>query len=471
VSETGGRGANERRYCIIGAGYAGNGVAKAFTDAGIPYDQLERNDYVGGNWADGVYDSTHIISSRDSTEYADLPMPRDYPDFPSREQVLAYLNDYVDRFGLRERIEFGAEVVRCEPLDDRGISGWRVELASGEVRHYAGVVVANGHHWDKRIPSYSGEFTGKQIHSKDYKRREDFEGERVLVVGAGNSGCDIAVEAAGTFGHADISMRRGYWFLPKTIFGIPTAELDKPWFPVWAQRRFLKTVLRLIFGRYERYGLPKPDHDLFDRHPTVNSQLLYAFRHGRVRPRPDIERFDGRTVHFADGSSAQYDTIVWATGFHISFPFLDDELFERENGIPKRTAGMLAPGIANLYVFGVLQPRGGAGPLITRGSELLAEMVKVQERLDHPLASDLARLEPPSAEILVGVSETSRRIAAGRRVLPALVALNKLRRRTVAEPPPLPPPPGRNGAGPARAGRAARDGVDLPTEPRERIPA
>ena len=78
---------SERRHCIIGAGYAGNGVAKALKDAGIPYDQIERNEYVGGNWADSVYDSTHIISSRDSTEYGDYPMPRDYPDFPSREQV------------------------------------------------------------------------------------------------------------------------------------------------------------------------------------------------------------------------------------------------------------------------------------------------------------------------------------------------------------------------------------------------
>ena len=86
---------------MIGAGYAGNGVAKALTDAGIAYDQLERTDHVGGNWADGVYDSTHIISSRDTTQYGDFPMPRDYPDFPSREQVIAYLNDYVDCFGLR----------------------------------------------------------------------------------------------------------------------------------------------------------------------------------------------------------------------------------------------------------------------------------------------------------------------------------------------------------------------------------
>jgi Flavin-binding monooxygenase-like len=419
------------RHCIIGAGYAGNGVAKAFADADIPYDQLERNAYVGGNWADGVYDSTQIISSRDSTQYADFPMPREYPDFPSREQVLDYLNAYVDRFGLRDRIEFETDVVRCKPLRPRGTGGWRVELHSGEVREYAGVVVANGHHWAKRYPRYPGEFSGHTLHSKDYRRPEDLEGERVLVVGAGNSGCDIAVEAARELGHAEISMRRGYWFLPKSIFGIPTAELDQPWFPVCAQRLFLRAMLPIVFGRYERYGLQRPDHRLFDKHPTVNSQLLYALRHGRIRARPDIERLDGHAVHFADGSSSQFDTIVWATGFHINFPFLDRDLFEWRDGAPERVAGMLAPGIAGLYVFGVLQPRGGAGPLITAGSRLLAEMVQVQARLDHPLSDDLARVDRPDARMLVGVSETLRRITLGRRTLKGILLANRLAGRTV----------------------------------------
>jgi hypothetical protein len=432
---------SERRQCIIGAGYAGNGVAKAFADAGIPYDQLERTDHVGGNWADGVYESTHIISSRDSTQYADFPMPRTYPDFPSREQVLSYLNAYVDAFGLRERIEFETEVVRCEPLDPTGLSGWRVELASGEVRHYAGVVVANGHHWDKRYPDYPGRFAGKTIHSKDYKRRADFAGERVLVVGGGNSACDIAVEAANSFGGADISLRRGYWFLPKSFLGIPLAEWDRPWVPLWAQRRIVKLAARASFGTYERYGLPRPDHRPFDRHPTVNSQLLYYLRHGRVRPRPDIARLDGHTVHFADGDASDYETIVWATGFNVSFPFLDRGLFSWENGVPIRVASLLAPGLANLYVFGLLQPRGGAGPLITAGAEVLAEMVRIQERLDHPLADDLGRVRKPSSRMLVGVSETMREIRAGRRVLRLIARAAELRGRTLDQPPPVPPAP------------------------------
>jgi cation diffusion facilitator CzcD-associated flavoprotein CzcO len=420
------------RHCIVGAGYAGLGVAKAFRDAGIAYDHLERSTYLGGNWADGVYDSTHIISSRDSTQYADFPMPRDYPDFPSREQVFAYLESYAAEFGLAERIEFGTEVARCEPLDERGVAGWRVELASGENRLYAGIVVCNGHHWDKRHPRYPGHFTGRQLHSKDYKRPSDFAGERVLVVGAGNSGCDIAVEAASRLGRADISMRRGYWFLPKTVLGMPTAELDRAWVPTRVQRWILRLVVRLVFGRYERYGLERPDHAPFERHPTVNSQLLYHLRHGRVRPRADIARLDGRTVHFTDGSSAEFDTIVWATGFNVSFPFLDHDLFEWENRVPVRVASVMAPGVANLYVFGLLQPRGGAGPLITAGGEILARMVRVQQLLDHPLSDDLARLRRPSARMLVGVSEMLREIRRGHL---ALKLIERRARRSARRPP------------------------------------
>jgi hypothetical protein len=400
------------RHCIVGAGFSGLGAAKAFRDAGIPYDHLEADDAVGGNWYHGVYDSTHIISSREGTGYSDFAMPGDWPDFPSRDQMLAYLNAYADEFLLRERIEFNTEVTKAERLSPNGMAGWRLTLKDGETRDYQGVVVANGHHWKKRIPNYPGEFTGKTFHSKDYKRPSDFDGRRVLVVGAGNSACDIAVEAAREGFETWISIRRGTHFLPKTIFGIPFDRFDRWWLPVAAQKALLKVLLPIAVGSNERYGVPKPEHDLFDRHPTVNSQLLYELRHGRIAPKPNIERLEGRTVHFVDGTSVEADTIVWATGFDVSFPFLDHDLFEWEGPYPK-LAGIMPPGIANLYVFGLGQPRGGAGPLITAGSRLLARILLAQRDLHHPLADDLAKLRKPEARELFGVSEMMRQIKLG----------------------------------------------------------
>jgi cation diffusion facilitator CzcD-associated flavoprotein CzcO len=408
-------------HLVIGAGYAGLGVARALRAAGIDVAVVERNEEVGGNWLNGVYDSTHIISSRDSTGYAEFPMPRAYPDFPSREQMLAYLRSYAEAFSIRELISFATEVARVVPVAPDGVGGWDVTMrrsdGSEQTRRYAGVAVCNGHHWDHSIPTRAGTFSGHQLHSKDYRNPDDIQGSRVLVVGAGNSGCDIAVEASRHLGHALISMRRGYHFLPKTVLGIPAAELDRPWLPTWAQRAFMLSMVRVIHGSNGRYGIPAPDHRLFDRHPVVNSEMLHALRHGRVEYRPDIERFDGNTVTFVDGRREEVDTIVWATGFAVSFPFLDRDLFEWEDGIPRRVFGMMAPGMAGLYVFGVLQPRGGAGPLISRGSELLARLARIQSRTDHPISVDLARIRRADSRHLVGVSEMMREIAVANRIL------------------------------------------------------
>ncbi|HEX6547417.1 MAG TPA: NAD(P)-binding domain-containing protein [Candidatus Dormibacteraeota bacterium] len=404
---------SDQRVLVIGAGFAGLGIAAALKTRDIAFEVVEQADDLGGNWYRGVYERTHIISSRDSTGFADFPMPRDYPDFPSREQVLDYLRAYAEHHRLRPHIRFHTRVIEARPLRPDGMTGWRVRLetpAGEEMRTYPAVAVCNGHHWDRRLPEYPGHFSGKTLHSKDYRNPEDFAPGPVLVVGAGNSGCDIAVEAARAGHETYVSMRRGYYFLPKTLFGVPTAEMEVPLLPFPLQKAFLKLMLRVAVGPNRRYGLPDPDHDLFDHHPIVNSELLYELRHGRIQARPDIDRLEGDQVRFEDGSSIRAGTIVWATGFNVSFPFLDRALFEWEDGIPKRVASLLPPAVANLYLFGLLQPRGGAGPLISAGAKLIAEMIGTQRQLDRPLAAELARLSPPAARMLVGVRETLRRI-------------------------------------------------------------
>jgi cation diffusion facilitator CzcD-associated flavoprotein CzcO len=416
------------RYCIIGAGYAGLAAAKGFTDAGLDYDQFEAKEQVGGNWFDGVYDSTTMISSKDATAYADHPMPADYPMFPSRAQMLAYLQSYAVRFGLDRRIRLNTLVDAVTPLDPTGRSGWKVRLASGEEHEYAGVVVANGHYWKVNIPEYPGEFAGKQLHSKFYNNPDDVEGTRVLVVGAGNSGCDLAVESSNAFGSADLSMRSGYWFLPKTMWGIPISALDTFYQPLWLQRAALKTALRMTVGSYERYGLPKPNHDLFDKDVTVNSTMMYAVQHGRVRPRPEISHYEGKRVHFVDGTSDEFDTILWATGFHTDFPFLDRGLFTWENGQPKLISHLLPPGLANLYLWGNVAPRAGVGRTLTQGGRLIADLVVAQRTLDRPLSELVGAAMKPQSSMLSGQGELLLLIRSMRRLLRVLHTADGLTR-------------------------------------------
>ncbi|RJQ73748.1 monooxygenase [Pseudonocardiaceae bacterium YIM PH 21723] len=406
------------RYCLIGAGYAGNGLARALKQAGIPYDHFEATGAIGGNWSHGVYDSTHLISSKKVTQYPEYPMPAHYPTFPSAAQMLAYLNDYADHFRLRENITFNTEVTRVRPLDRTGLAGWSVELSTGEVREYAGVMIANGHYFAPKIPSYPGEFTGRQIHSKAYKRPEDFgAGGRVLVVGAGNSGSDLAVEAAATFGKSDLSMRGGYWFIPKTVFGLPSGEIERFWLPKPVVRAFSKFALRVNVGDYRRYGLRKPDHELYSKDITVTSSLFYALDHGKVRPRPEISRFDGNTVHFVDGTSGEYDTIAWATGFHTRFPMLDESMFVWEDGQPILAEHVLVPRYANIYIWGLVAPRSGAGKLISVGADFLAEVVRTQRLFPVPLSDLLTRHVPADSNILSSQNAIVMRTRIARRLL------------------------------------------------------
>jgi cation diffusion facilitator CzcD-associated flavoprotein CzcO len=438
------------RHLILGAGFSGLGVAAAFRRHGVAYDQVEADDEIGGNWYHGVYETVHIISSRKTTEYGDFPMPASWPDFPSKDQMLEYLRAYAEHHRLRERLELRTRVEELAPApDDR----WDVTLADGSRRRYGGVVVANGHHWCRRMPDYPGELSSELIHSKDYKQPRTLEGKRVLVLGGGNSACDIAVEAARFAASAHISMRRGYWFMPKTMLGVPTVELIKPWMPIGLQRAFLGTMLRVIVGPYERYGLARPDHRIFERHPTINTELLHHLRHGRIVPHPDVARFHGDEVEFEDGTRERFDLIVAATGYDLSFPFLAPGVVRfDERGMPDLIEGLLPRRHRNLYFFGIGQPRYGAGPLITAGADMLCVMVDVQRTLEQPLGTFLARLGArPLRSYLQDPHRVLRGIRRGRRMLPRLARMERL----------LAPPPGDARRGGATPG--TRSGPPPPT--------
>jgi cation diffusion facilitator CzcD-associated flavoprotein CzcO len=418
------------QMALIGAGPVGLGLAKALLEHKIPYEQLEADDGLGGNWYHGVYETVHIISSRKTTEYADYPMPAGYPDFPSRQQMLDYLRDYAEKFRLGPHIQFKTKVVMALPLAD---GRWEVELASGEKRIYKGLIVCNGHHWDRRFPKYPGKFEGEYIHSKDYRWPSQLSGKRVLVIGGGNSACDIAAEAARVGKTARISLRRGYWFLPKTLFGIPTAELIKGWFPVWAQRVFLRVILRIAIGKYTDYGLPEPDHKIFEAHPTINSELLYYVKQGRIHQRPDIARFEGRAVHFVDGTREEFDLVVCATGYYVSFPFLPPGLVPVKGSTAQLYGGCVLPEYKNLYIVGTSQLRYGFGPVVTPGMGLIARMIAAQDRMELPIGLVMKEsgVRPPTTH-LVDPHAALRGIRRGKRMLPLLVWKDKRLRKKLA---------------------------------------
>jgi len=411
------------KIAVIGAGPVGISAARALKQKGIPYDQIEAESAVGGNWRHGVYHSAHIISSRKTTEFPDFPMPDHYPDFPSAEQMLQYLNSYVEHFKLAENIQFDTKVELVKPTED-GL--WELTLSNGEKRVYDGAIVCNGHHWDPRWPKYEGQFSGEMIHSKDYKEPSQLRGKRVLVIGGGNSACDIAVESARCAESSHLSLRRGYWFLPKTFYGKPTAELLDTWMPVWMQRIYIGALLKISVGDYRRYGLMKPDHKIFDHHPTINNELLHYLKHGKVKAHPDVRRFDGKAVEFTDGSREEFDLIVCGTGFNVSIPFLAPGVIEIEGSIVKTLWEVIAPKHRQLYIYGWAQARYGFGPLLTPASDLLADLILLQRTMSHPLSDVLETLKQPYPRThLVDPMATLRKVNTIKRALWILPLVDK----------------------------------------------
>ncbi|MDJ0633326.1 MAG: NAD(P)-binding domain-containing protein [Xenococcaceae cyanobacterium MO_188.B29] len=370
------------KQLIIGAGFVGLGMAQALQEAGILYDQVDASDRLGGNWYHGVYETAHIISSRKVTQFTNFPMPEDYPDFPSAQNMLDYINAFVDHFNLRKQIEFNRKVNYVRPIEN---NFWEVTFAKGEQRIYKGVIMCNGHHWCKRFPEFTGEFNGEIIHSKDYKRPEQLKGKRVLVIGGGNSACDIAAEAARVGAKCVLSMRETVWFIPKTFAGIPVADLSKGRSPAWYQRLLIYLLIRFTFGKHESYGLPKPKHRIFEKHPTINNEVPYYMKHGRIAYKPGVRGLDGWSVEFFDGSREEFDLIVCATGYYVAYPFLPPELQRVKGSVVKCYGDSFLDDYKGLYFIGWYQPRSGIGSIISAFAPVFARYLKLQDEINVPI--------------------------------------------------------------------------------------
>jgi dimethylaniline monooxygenase (N-oxide forming) len=391
--------ASAEKVCIIGAGSSGLTACQVLGARGIPFDCFEKGSMIGGNWryendngTSSAYRSLHINSARKLMSYKAFPMPEDYPDYPSHWQVARYFDDYAERFGLKEKITFGTEVIAAVPAGE----GWEVSVedADGKRRTdtYRAVLVANGHHWKPRWPEppFAGadEYEGEQMHVHHYREPDVLEGKRVLVLGIGNSAVDVAVESSRIADKTFLAMRRGAYVLPKFLGGKPIDESAPPistYLPMSVRRFFMNRVLKMTVGEMTDYGLPKPDHKLLEAHPTVSSELLPRIGHGDITVKPNIDRFIGdRSIRFDDGSEEEIDLVVYCTGYKIEFPFLDEEAFAaQDNRMPlfKRVVSVENPG---LYFIGFVQPLGPIMPIAEAQSEWIADLLTEGATLPPP---------------------------------------------------------------------------------------
>ena len=380
---------------VIGAGSSGIAAAKALHTRGIDFDCFEKSDRVGGNWVFGnkngmsaAYRYLHINTSRDRMAYSDFPMPPTLPDFPRHDQIAEYFDSYVDHFGFRDRILFETGVERAERLED---GTWELRTDTGESRRYDMLLVANGHHWDKRWPepAFPGadEFEGVQMHAHDYVDNESLRDKDVVVLGMGNSAMDIAVESSDVARDTYLAARRGAWIIPKYLFGKPLDTLaTNPRVPFSIGGRVLEKIVTSHVGRPEQFGLPKPDHHLGQAHPTISGRIHDRLTHGRVTPRPNIARLHRDEVEFTDGTRVHADVVIYCTGYKITFPFFREDFVSAPDNHIELFWRVFKPDVANLAFIGLLQPLGAIMPLAEAQGAWVAEYLRGEYHLPSPAA-------------------------------------------------------------------------------------
>jgi thioredoxin reductase len=410
------------KVCIVGAGSSGIVAAQVLDARGVPFDCFEKGSYIGGNWRfendngmSSAYRSLHINTSRRVMAFKSLPMPDHFPDYPDHFQMAAYFDEFADHFGLREKISFRTEVLKVEPADGAWAVTTREPEGGERTERYRAVMVANGHHWDPRWPEPafpgSEDFAGEQIHAHYYREPDILRGKRVLVLGLGNSATDIAVESSRIADKTFLAVRRGAYVLPKYMNGKPIDEAVHPlasYLPIAVQRFFAMKGLEIAAGDMTTYGLPKPDHKLFEAHPTVSSELLPRLGHGDIAVKPNIERFaGGRSVRFVDGSEEEIDLVVYCTGYKMTFPFFDPKVLSApDNRLPlyRRVVSVERPG---LYFIGFIQPLGPIMPLAEAQCEWVADLLN--GRVTLPPAGEMKR------EIALEERKQAKRFVASKR--------------------------------------------------------
>ncbi len=373
----------KEKFCIIGGGPIGIGIGKVFTQNKISFDIIEKESDFGGLWeinseASKVYRSTHLISSKRNTQFSDYPMPDNYPDYPNHRLFLKYLRSLATHFNLYSHATFNTAVIHLDAIDDKY---WKVQLSNGEERIYRGVLIATGRLSEPLMPEYPGKFSGLVLHSDQYKNPDIFKDKQVLIVGAGNSGCDIVIDAAHHAAKTIQSTRRGYHYMPKYIHGKPTQDWlmeigtqFKTNKELWAH---VKNIFKMAGFDGVDFGLPEPDHEIYAAHPIMNSQILYHIGHGDIQVKPDIQLIKEHSVVFTDNTEEELDVIIYATGFCAKFPFLPEKYnIKDQDNLDQLFMYMFSKQFDNLFFAGFLNAPSGLGNLANAAGRLLTNYVK-----------------------------------------------------------------------------------------------
>jgi putative flavoprotein involved in K+ transport len=369
----------ESAAIVVGGGASGLSAAAALARRGIDAVVLEQDAELGGTWA-RRYDRLHLHTVRRFSGLAHFPIPKRYPIYLSRDDVVAYLNEYARHFGLRVVTNATVQRIRSPGTSP---DGWTVETVGGDAWRGRVAVIATGQYRQPTVPPWVGRetFVGRLAHSVTYSNAAPYVGHRVLVVGAGNSGAEIATDLSDNgAAHVAVSVRTSPPVVPRDPFGLPVqrTSIVLSALPPAIANRLGWVTARLALGDLTRYGMPRGDFAPYTtrRVPLIDVGFVDALKKGRVTVRPALERLTETGAVFADGTGEPFDAIIAATGFTtgleslIDVPDVLDDL-----GEPRGTSGepTVHPG---LYFIGFTHSLRGHLFEANRASRRLARHVE-----------------------------------------------------------------------------------------------
>ena len=392
---------------VIGAGPAGLATSRELSRRGIAHVVLERGDRVAYSWAN-LYESLTLHTGKHMSALPGLRLPRSAPLFVPREEFVGYLTDYAARFQLPVRT--GWDVTAVERLTSQP-ERWRVQATTpGGVADLTcrALVVATGIIANPRVPSLSGadEFEragGRLLHAVEYRAPNAFHGKRILVIGAGDSGGEIASELArtgnahGNVTDVTIAVRSGANVVPRDILGIPIQYLAHyiRKLPRKAREAVVRLVGRVVEKRRGPPVLPRPAHGPLDAIPLIGFHLVDAIRDGLIRVRGGIDRLTRTGAVFADDktpSELPFDVVILATGFAPALAPLGQLIRVDAKGFATRRNRVESADQDELYFVGHNYDATGGLFNIARDARIVAA------RIAESSAADRTRPSRPITE-------------------------------------------------------------------------
>ncbi|KAJ4840830.1 putative indole-3-pyruvate monooxygenase YUCCA3 [Turnera subulata] len=328
---------------IIGAGPSGLAVAACLKERGVPFLILEKESCVGSLWKLKTYDRLQLHLPKKFCELPYMPFPPEFPEYPTKEQFISYLEAYAKHFSIKPKFR---QVVGSASYDS-SLGFWRVK--SNECEYMCRwLIVATGENAEPVLPDIPGisDFKGRVLHGSKYRDGAEFKGNKVLVVGCGNSGMEISLDLCNNCARVSLVVRDKLHILPREIFGTSTFGLSMwlmKWFPLKYVDKFLLLCSRMTLGDTKRNGIKRPEIGPIEQKnstgktPVLDIGAFAKIKSGQIKVVSGIRRFTTYGAEFADGHVEEFDSVVLATGYrsNVTSWLKEDNFFNQKDGYPK----------------------------------------------------------------------------------------------------------------------------------------